>query len=158
MRHCLKTCLLLCGLLLQTGAYAENLIAEDAWVRAAPPGMTVLAAYMVLQNHGDATQLTAVSSPQFDSVEVHRTVITDGVASMEAVPALDLPMHGTVRLEPNGLHLMLFDPKAALAVGEKVNLELRFANGATLSVVADVRAAAEPTSGEHPMHEHDHPH
>ena len=140
-------------LLLLTGLAAladSTIVVRDAWVREAPPGAAVLAAYFILENPGaKADRLVAVRSADFDKIEIHATEIRAGVARMLALDALPVPPHAVVKLAPGGHHLMLHRPRRALAAGMNVHLELRFSSGARLTVLAPVRRAE---SG--PMHHH----
>jgi len=124
-------------------APADNVIVvRDAWVREAPPGASVLAAYFTLENPGSkADKLVAVLCPDFDKIEIHATEIRAGVARMIELDALPIPPHATVKLAPGGYHLMLHHPRRALAAGMNVKLELRFESGARLTMVAPVRRA-----------------
>lgn len=119
-----------------------NIVVHDAWVREAPPGAPVLAAYVTLENTGTKEdKLVAVHCTDFDNVEIHTTEIRDGVARMIALDALPVPPHATIKLAPGGHHLMLQQPRRALAAGMNVKLELRFESGTRLTVIAPVRRA-----------------
>jgi hypothetical protein len=124
-------------------AVADNtIVVRDAWVREAPPDALVLAAYFTLENTGTKEdKLVAVLCADFDKVEIHTTEVRDGVARMIALDALPVPPHAVVKLAPGGNHLMLHDPRRALAAGMSIKLELRFDSGARLTVVAPVRRA-----------------
>jgi copper(I)-binding protein len=125
---------------------------EAPWIREAPPAATVLAAYMVLNNTGDAAcSVTAVESPDFREARIHRTVVEDGIAKMLAVEQLQLPVHGSVTLEPGGLHLMLSDPLRPLHEGDVVILVIHDSNGDSVTVHAPVVRK----TGEHD-HAHHH--
>ncbi len=132
-------------------ALADNaIVVRDAWVREAPPGAPVLAAYLTLENQGSkADKLVAVLGPDFDKIEIHATEIRAGIARMRALDALPIPPHAAVQLAPGGQHLMLHHPRRALVAGASVKLELRFDSGARLTVLAPVRRAE---SG--PVHQH----
>ena len=146
---------LLLGACTLTAGAAEPISARDAWVRAAPPGVTVLAGYLTLENHGATPRaLLGVSSPQFQSVEMHRTEVKDGVASMSAQTRLEIPAHGTLHFAPNGYHLMLMDLRQPLQPGGQVELRLRFDAGAPLLVHAPVRVDEQPADDM--PHEHHH--
>ncbi|MGM0594868.1 MAG: copper chaperone PCu(A)C, partial [Pseudomonadota bacterium] len=56
--------------------HAEGQVsAEEAWIREAPPGVSAMAGYLTLHNHGKQPRtLSAAHSPAFDSVMLHRTV------------------------------------------------------------------------------------
>ena len=132
-------------------AVADNtILVRDAWVREAPPGATVLAAYFTLENLGSkADKLVAVSCADFNKVEMHATEIRDGVARMLALDALPIPPHAVVQLAPGGNHLMLLQPQRALIAGMNVKLELRFDSGTRLTVVAPVRRAESSATQHH---------
>jgi copper(I)-binding protein len=127
-------------------ARADDITVRDAWVREAPPGAAVLAAYLTLENHSErARQLVAARSPDFDRIEIHATVVRDGVASMMALETLDIEARGRTALAPGGTHLMLIGPHRPLSAGQRVALTLVFAGGETLELTVPVRSrAAEP--------------
>jgi copper(I)-binding protein len=116
---------------------AQTMDVTGGWVREAPPTSRVLAAYMQIVNLTDKDlTITSITSQDFDSAELHRTVVEGGMARMLPVPELTLPAAGSVLLEPGGLHLMLFDPVRPLAQGDSVTLVLHRNDGicVTLSV------------------------
>lgn len=135
---------------------ADDITIHDAWVRAAPPGATVLAAYLIIDNHSAKEQvLSGASSPQFDSVEIHRTEVKNGVASMSAQPRVTIAAHGTLSFEPNGYHLMLIGPRQALHAGDHVELQLRFDGQTAQTIHAPVRADDAPAA-DMTQHHHNH--
>jgi copper(I)-binding protein len=114
----------------------------EPWVQAAPPNAKVLAAYLRIQNTGARPHtLSAVSSPAFERVELHQTVLRENMAGMQKVGELRLPPKQTLVLKPGGLHLMLIGAKRALRTGDVVPLTLSLKDGSTLSVDAIVRGA-----------------
>jgi copper(I)-binding protein len=128
----------------------STIVVRDAWVREAPPGAAVLAAYFTLENTGTKEdKLVAVRGPDFDKIEIHATEIRAGVARMIALDALPIPPRGVIKLAPGGYHLMLHHPRRALAAGMSVKLELRFDSGAQLTVVAPVRRAESGAAHHH---------
>ena len=137
---------------LSTAIAGPAMVVEGQWVREAPPASTVLAAYMVLKNTADTPRsITRVDSPDFRECQIHRTVIADGIAKMLPVEKLEIPVHGSVSLEPGGLHLMLYDPLQSLHAGDIVMLQIHDASGEHVTVqVPVVRKTGE--------HEHAHHH
>jgi copper(I)-binding protein len=130
-------------------ARADGITVRDAWVREAPPGAPVLAAYLTLENTGArAVKLTRVTSPDFESVMLHQTRVREGVATMVAVDTLTVPAQGRAAFVPGGDHLMLHGPRRALAAGARVTFHLHFDSGATLTVDAPVRRDA-PAAHHH---------
>jgi len=140
-------------MLLITGLLAvadSTIVVRDAWVREAPPGAPVLAAYFTLENTGPkADKLVAVHAADFEKIEIHATEIRAGVARMIALDALPIAPHAVVRLAPGGYHLMLHHPRRVLAAGMSVRLELRFESGTRLPVAAPVRRAESGPAHHH---------
>ena len=97
----------------------------DSWVRANAPGQSVGAAYMTLLSAQDST-MVKVESDIASSVEIHSMKMEDGVMKMRMLEELPLNAGKQEKLAPGGFHLMLFDLKKPLAVGENVNLTLSF--------------------------------
>lgn len=126
MRKLLIAMLLCCAAPAWAGC--EGLQVADAWVRAAPPGATMLAGYATVKNTGKtARTLHGVSSKDFDAVEIHKTVIEGGVSKMLMLETVNVAPQGEARFEPTGMHLMLFTPKRALKAGD--TLQLAFSCG-----------------------------
>jgi periplasmic copper chaperone A len=127
--------------LLPVSAFAAGgLSADGAWIRQAPPGMKMLAGYLTVSNHGAKPRsVVAASSPAFGHIELHRSVIQNGVAKMIPQMSITIPAHGELHFAPGGYHLMLMKPKRAFKLGEMVPLTLRFANGQTITVQAVVK-------------------
>jgi hypothetical protein len=124
----------------------------DGWVREAPPTSRVLAAYMQIINltDGDLT-VTGVTSPDFETADLHRTVVEEGVARMLPVPELTIPAGSSVTLEPGGLHLMLFDPVRPLQEGDSVTLVLHRSDAICITLSVPVLRG---TGAEHVHHRH----
>lgn len=115
---------LLCAvLLLATDAAACELVLEGAWVRAAPPGVDRMAAYVTLRNGGsEDCVITGASSPAFGSAMLHRTVTEDGVSRMRPLGQLSLAAGGSLDFAPGGRHIMLLGPVAPLTATVPVTL------------------------------------
>lgn len=109
-------------------AACDGLQIENAWIRTAPPGATMMGGYASIKNTGTKTRtLREVSSKDFDAIEVHKTVLEAGVSKMIYLETVDVAAGSTARFEPNGMHLMLFSPKRALKAGD--TLQLSFSCG-----------------------------
>ena len=142
-------------------ALADDLDVVGAWVRLPPPGSNA-AAYATFLNPGDhVLRIVNVHAAAAERAELHRSVVEGGVAMMEPVDAIEVPAHGSVSLEPGGLHVMLIGPRA-LHEGEAVGLVFGLSNGKSVHVAAAVRRAAphheaspEPAPGSSPAPETD---
>lgn len=128
-----------------------TLAVNAAWIREAPPATSVMAGYMTLVNAGDTPLIvTSISSPDFKDAEIHRTVVEEGVARMLPVSQLEIPANSPVRLEPGGLHLMLFEPQRPLPAGETVTLIIHRSNDSQITATATViRKTGEDHSHHH---------
>jgi len=127
---------------------AQPPYAEDPWVREPPPGMNMLAGYLVLHNPSAADlTLSGASSPDFSAVEFHISVMDNDIMSMRQEENLIIPAGGSLAYTPGARHLMLIAPKRTLAAGDQVSIHLQFSDGSQLQFTAPVRA-----SDEHPHH------
>ncbi|HSG89695.1 MAG TPA: copper chaperone PCu(A)C [Pseudomonadales bacterium] len=138
-----KTLLLLLATLLPLTAPGADrgLSARDAWIREAPPGRSVLAAYVEFANGGDAPiTLVSAASPAAERVEFHAHRHEDGMMRMRRVDQVEVPAQGTLAFAPGGLHLMLFGTAAPRA-GARLEVTFETADGDTLSVTFPVRNA-----------------
>ena len=107
---------------------------EHAWIRWLPASLPS-AGYATLVNEGGQTvRLASASSPDYDSVMLHRSRLAQGDSTMEMVDHLDIPAHGSVKLAPGSYHLMLTHAKHPIKPGDKVPVSLRFADGRVLQV------------------------
>lgn len=129
------------AMLLAWGAHAqEALQVEDAWIRAAPPGVSTTAGYMVLRNSGPATiTLTGAESPDFGRLMLHRTVIEEGQARMVHQMAIPIAPGESVAFEPGGYHIMLMQPRKRFEAGDRVSVTLRFEGHEPLVLEVPVR-------------------
>jgi hypothetical protein len=140
-----------------TTAAQGPVMAMDAWVPVAPPGVKTHAAYLVLMNHGaDLRAVTAVHSPQYASAAMHVSQVKDGVNVMQHLAQVDLPAGSSVVFKPHGLHIMLMGPRKPVAPGDTVDLALTLDDGTTVAVKAEVRkrGAAAPMNHDHMGHGH----
>lgn len=119
------------------------------WARATPAGARNGAAYLTLKNHDQTTRtLIAVSSAAAGMAEVHTiSTTTDGMVTMRAAGAVEIPSGGELVLEPGGYHLMLMALKRPLVEGEHFAATLRFANGEEVEVQVPVRGIAAMDAG-----------
>jgi len=138
-RSLLATLALAClALAYVPGALAQELLATDAWVRVTP-GSDVAAAYLTLHNTGkQAVTVVGVDCSLASMAMIHETTVKGGISRMRPHERLVIPAGATVKLEPEGLHIMLHGVKN-LAPGTSVPLALRLSDGTTVQIVAPVR-------------------
>lgn len=127
----------------------------DAWVAEAPPTTSVFAGYMQLKNTGERDMvLTGVVSQDFESVDIHETVIKEDKVSMVAHETLPIPAGKTVSLEPGGFHLMLIKAKKPLKAGDTVEIVLHFQDSITQPVKMEVKKRPTENAVDHEHHHH----
>lgn len=115
--------------------------AEDPWVREPPPGMSMLAGYMILHNPSSTEMtLTGASSPDFAAVEFHNSVMEDGISRMREETSLVLGAGEALSFAPGGRHMMLIAPDRELSTGDNVLIVLSFSDGSELHITAPVRS------------------
>ncbi len=110
--------------LISSAARAQAMITvENAWARATVPGQKVAGVYLDIRSEQPAW-LIGVRSPAASSAEIHSMSNDRGVMRMRRLERLDLPPGQTVRLAPNGNHIMLLDIKQPLQPGARVPVVL----------------------------------
>lgn len=137
-------------------SYAESGIElKDAWVRGTPPGTTITALYLNIENKGsEKDALVSASSNVSKVAEIHTTSVDDkGVAKMEMLQSLSIPAGAVTKLEPGGIHIMLIDLNKPLKSGESVEVELVFENAGPLKAQAKVKGPGDSSHG-HEHHNH----
>jgi len=139
-RHLVLVGLILAPTVIAAASEAAGVSVRDAWVRESPPGMTMMAGYMELRNNTSRPQvLVAASSPGFEAVTIHRTIVKGGAAGMEHSPQIELTPNASLIFAPGGHHLMLMNPKRTLRAGDRVDINLEFRGGLVLPVAFEVR-------------------
>ena len=93
--------------------------------------------------------LTAVESPMARAVEIHRSMTTDGMASMRRDPRLVLEPGKPVTLASGGYHLMFIGLTKALKPGAALPATLIFASGVRIPVAFEVSTGQPPAGGHH---------
>lgn len=127
------------------GACGENpqppIVATGVVVTRPMPGISMSAGYLSLTNNtSEVVRITRVVSEQYQSVELHESIVQDGVARMRSLPELSIAPGETVTLAPGGKHLMLMRPKAAV---ENVTLQFLNEDGPVLTVNASIETKAD---------------
>jgi copper(I)-binding protein len=111
----------------------------DGRVTIPPPGARMSAGYFTIENGTSKdVEVKSLSSPVFESVEMHETRTENGVSSMHALDALHVPAGGKVTFAPGGKHLMLMGPRSALDPGQSlvITLTITSADGPASQVPA----------------------
>ena len=150
-------CAVLIGVIAGSSARAEevkagDLVISQAWSRATPNGAKIGTGYFTIENKGTtADKLVGVSGEVSDKIEVHEMSMNNGVMKMRPVDGgLTIEPGKTVKLAPNGYHLMIMDLKSPLKQGGKVPVTLEFEKVGKVAVTLDVQGigAQGPGGGD----------
>jgi copper(I)-binding protein len=110
------------------------LVATDVSIKQPMPGMQMTAGYLTLTNNTtQAIKISQVTSAQFGSVEMHESVVEDGMARMYPLGELMILAGKAIVFEPGGKHLMLMRP-----VGEFEAVTLEFRAGKAIVLTLNV--------------------
>ena len=116
---------------------------EDGWIRMPPVPRPMLGGFGRIINRCTQEQVVvAARSPRFGDVSLHQTRVVEGVSRMRELERLPIAAGSEVVLQPGGLHLMLMQPDAVLAEGERVPLLLVLEDGSTIAADLVVAKAA----------------
>jgi copper(I)-binding protein len=99
------------ALLVACSAEQPALSASDVLIPTPIPGASMGAAYLRLHNNSDEPiSITRVASPQMKSVEMHESVLENGVSRMIKLPQVTIAPQESVVFERGAKHLMLRYP------------------------------------------------
>jgi len=138
-----------------------KILIENAFVRATIPGTSISSAYMEIENKSAATiTLISINSKASSRIEIHQHTMLDGMMRMRKLDTIDIKPKERVKLQPSGLHLMLFNVAPPLKAQENIELILSFSNKQSIAMQLPVyspeqeKKAAQEMSPT--MHEHYH--
>ncbi|WP_027405405.1 copper chaperone PCu(A)C [Aquaspirillum serpens] len=131
-----------------------NLHIDHPWARATPSGSQNGAAYLTINNQGEADSLLSAAATVSKTVELHTHLNEQGVMRMRQVPEITVPAQGKAELKPGGYHIMLIGLQQPLKQGEKFPLTLKFAKAGEVKVEVAVEGLGAPQPKM--MHGHQH--
>lgn len=119
---------------------ATDLVVDDPYARAVPPGQPNSAVFMSLRNSGpEERAIVSAESPVAEVVELHTHVEEGGMMRMRRIERIALPVGESVQLQPGGLHVMLIGLKRDLHPGDLIDLTLVRDDGERIAIQAPVR-------------------
>ncbi|MEZ9595614.1 copper chaperone PCu(A)C [Shewanella sp. 10N.261.52.F9] len=131
-----------------------QVVLVDGYVRAMPAKVPNSAAYITIENHGDATRLVAVDAPFATEAQLHTLIEENGMIKMRQVEGFDIDSHGSLVLSESGNHIMLMGLKQPLVIDSDVKLLLKFANGSEQEISLPVKKQVEQSDDAHHHHHH----
>ena len=146
------------ALVLATPVLAETVQIADPYARAMGATAKTGAAFLTIENHGDAAdRLVGARSDVAERVELHtHKADADGTMKMMHVPeGFEIPAHGSHQLARGGDHVMLLGLTRPLAQGDSFALVLTFEKAGEVTVQVPVDLDRKPDQAA-PAAKHSH--
>ena len=130
--------LLVLALVFQASAFAD-LDISDARIKNLPPTVPVRAGYMTIHNpEPAAVTIVSVRSDAFASVEIHQSLMKDGMMHMEPVRELNIDAGTSTPPAPGWFHLMMLQPVEPTHPGDEIEIFLQLDNGTEQGLIMKV--------------------
>lgn len=115
---------------------SESVVVEHIELRLDKSERDQVKAYIVIWNGTRSpANLTSVESKTFDSVSILKPTIENGIKIfLQVVDLFSIPSRSELVMKPSGVHLVLSNPSAVIAVGDFIQIQLTFDNGNSLRV------------------------
>jgi periplasmic copper chaperone A len=120
-------------------AITGNLVIEAPWARASIGVRRPGAAFVTIRNRGSLPDtLTAIETIQAERAEVHRTRVSNGIATMSPAGRVEIPAGDQVIFAPGGLHIMLMGLSSPLTRGSTFPMTLVFERAGQIEITIPV--------------------
>lgn len=117
---------------------------ENAKLRLLPGNLPAAGYFDLSNSDNQPVVLTGASSDAFAGVMLHRSMLNDGMASMQHLSQVEVPAGGKLSFSSGGYHLMLMQHQRTLALGDRVQVTLHFADGRSVPVTFTAVAPTAP--------------
>jgi len=135
MKHLVAAFILICGSVSAQTYQAGNLTITDAF--SYPTTGRSGAGYFTLTNDGVTDALLDVEA-DYPKVMLHKSMMKDGVMTMEHQMRLVVPPQGEIAFAPGGYHVMFMGLKEGWGVGDDIKATLIFEKSGSLEVTFKV--------------------
>ncbi|HWQ16419.1 MAG TPA: copper chaperone PCu(A)C [Sulfolobales archaeon] len=129
---------------------APSIEIHDPYGRITPK---VIGVYMMIHNHGfgqDCLVGAEMISPMKMKAEIHRTIMSNGVARMEPVSSICIPGRSEVELEPGGYHIMIMGNYTEIIDSIKeIVLILHFQRSGDIRITVPIKETAPESMHTH---------
>ena len=129
----------------------EQLELHDAWIRETPPNHPATGGYLIIENHGNTTDvLVSVSADFAMRSEIHEMKMEGDVMKMRPlVNGLVIPENEEVHLKPGGYHLMFMKLKQRMIPMDVHQVTLTFKNSGSVTVPMTVHKISHGMKHSH---------
>ena len=135
MKFLIAALVLICGSVSAQTYQAGDLTITDAF--SYPTTGRSGAGYFTLTNDGAADALLDVEA-DYPKVMLHKSMMKDGVMTMEHQMRLVVPPQGEIEFAPGGYHVMFMGLKEGWGVGDDIKATLIFEKSGSLEVTFKV--------------------
>ena len=119
----------------------SKLEVKEVWARASIPSSSNSAAYFKITNNSKSEfVIISASATIANNVELHNSFVDEkGVSRMTSIDRVVVPAESTIEFKPGGMHVMLFNLKKTLKVGNTFKMNLIVENNSPITVEVEVR-------------------
>ena len=135
MKFLIAALVLICGSVSAQTYQAGDLTLTDAF--SYPTTGRSGAGYFTLTNDGAADALLDVEA-DYPKVMLHKSMMKDGVMTMEHQMRVVVPPQGEIEFAPGGYHVMFMGLKEGWGVGDDIKATLIFEKSGSLEVTIKV--------------------
>ena len=135
MKFLIAALVLICGSVSAQTYQAGDLTLTDAF--SYPTTGRSGAGYFTLTNDGGADALLDVEA-DYPKVMLHKSMMKDGVMTMEHQMRVVVPPQGEIEFAPGGYHVMFMGLKEGWGVGDDIKATLIFETSGSLDVTFKV--------------------
>ena len=106
---------------------SADITVKNGYIRETIPGTVISSAYMTINNMSlSAVKLIGAVSGVSKRIEIHEHSMENGMMNMQQRQFIEIAGQSSVKLQPSGLHLMIFDLKSPLKDGTLIPITLKF--------------------------------
>lgn len=120
----------------------DDVLIENAWIRLPATPSAPAAAFFTIKGGVNPVALVSVACDQAIRTEMHESMMHDGMMTMAPIHDVAIPARSTVKFEPGGKHVMIFDLNTNLKPGMTAPLLFTFSNGQRYTIRAKTVAPA----------------
>jgi len=131
----IKFIVILVGLLV-LACSKPNIEITDAYTPVRTEKQRMYAAYLDIKNNSDsAIELSNIKSTSFKNIMLHQSSVENGIAKMRHLDKLIIQENASVKLEPNGKHIMLMQATENIWEKGSFILTLEFSDGTSIEQI-----------------------
>ena len=127
-------------------AQPQPLYVDQAYVKVNANPDAPAAGYFTIHGGPEDTKLLQITTDGVLKLEMHESVMKDGMMTMQPIQSVDVPAKSVVKFEPGGKHVMLFGLNPAMVDFGKVTFTMVFSNGDRLIVDAPIQKTGAPAA------------